>query len=67
VTRESITRDLEGMKARGFGGVMVVDAGGAEQGGNQQVPAGLCSAVRRGASCSTMHWLRRSGSASKSA
>ena len=40
VTRDSITRDLEQMKAKGFGGAIVVDAGGAEQRGNDQVPAG---------------------------
>jgi hypothetical protein len=40
VTRQSITRDLEQMKAKGYGGAMIVDAGGAEQRGNLQVPAG---------------------------
>ena len=40
VTRGSITRDLEEMKARGFGGVLLIDAGGAEQRGNRQVKAG---------------------------
>ena len=43
VTRASITRDLEGMKAKGFGGAILFDAGGAKQaymGGNDQVPAG---------------------------
>lgn len=40
VTRESITRDLEEMKAKGFGGALICDAGGAEQGGNDRVPAG---------------------------
>ncbi|HEY2584509.1 MAG TPA: glycosyl hydrolase [Tepidisphaeraceae bacterium] len=40
VTRESITRDLEGMKARGFGGAVIMDAGGAEQDGNDPVPHG---------------------------
>jgi hypothetical protein len=40
VTRQSITRDLEQMKAKGYGGAIVVDAGGAEQQGNQNVPAG---------------------------
>jgi hypothetical protein len=29
VTRESITRDLEQMKARGFAGAVIIDAGGA--------------------------------------
>ena len=40
VTRESITRDLEEMKAKGFGGAVIIDAGGANQWGNAQVPHG---------------------------
>ena len=40
VTRESITRDLEEMKAKGFGGAVIIDAGGADQWGNAQVPHG---------------------------
>ena len=40
VTQESITRDLEGMKAKGFGGAVIIDAGGADQWGNDQVPHG---------------------------
>lgn len=40
VTKEAITRDLEEMKARGFSGAMIFDAGGANQWGNNQVPAG---------------------------
>lgn len=40
VTKESITRDLEEMKAKGFGGALICDAGGATQDGNAQVPAG---------------------------
>ena len=40
VTKEAITRDLEQMQAKGFSGAMIFDAGGAEQRGNQQVPAG---------------------------
>jgi hypothetical protein len=42
VTRESITRDLEEMKAKGFGGAILCDAGGATQDGNAGVPAGPC-------------------------
>src|SRR5262252_2932177 len=38
--KEAITRDLEAMSAKGYGGALLVDAGGAEQRGNQQVPAG---------------------------
>ena len=40
VTAESITRDLEEMKAKGFGGALICDAGGATQDGNAPVPAG---------------------------
>ncbi|HWB83020.1 MAG TPA: glycosyl hydrolase [Bryobacteraceae bacterium] len=36
----TISRDLEQMKAKGYGGAILVDAGGAEQGGNRAVPAG---------------------------
>ncbi len=40
VTKESITRDLEQMKAKGFGGAVIIDAGGADQWGNAQTPHG---------------------------
>lgn len=40
VTKEAITRDLQEMKAKGYSGAMIFDAGGAEQRGNTQVPAG---------------------------
>ncbi|HNQ90122.1 MAG TPA: glycosyl hydrolase [Verrucomicrobiota bacterium] len=40
VTRNAITRDLEEMKDRGFGGALLCDAGGAEQDGNDRVPHG---------------------------
>lgn len=40
VTTNSITRDLEEMKAKGFGGAVIIDAGGANQWGNDQVPHG---------------------------
>ncbi|HEX9781763.1 MAG TPA: glycosyl hydrolase [Opitutaceae bacterium] len=40
VTRKAITRDLEEMKAKGFGGALICDAGGAEQRGNAQVTHG---------------------------
>jgi hypothetical protein len=39
-TKETITRDLEQMKAKGFGGVLLVDANGSNQNGNENVPAG---------------------------
>ena len=40
VTKESIIRDLVEMKAKGFGGALLCDAGGAEQDGNDKVPHG---------------------------
>lgn len=40
VNRQSITRDLEEMKAKGFNGACIFDAGGADQAGNNQVPEG---------------------------
>lgn len=39
-TADTITRDLEGMKSRGFGGAILVDADGSGQQGNLEVPAG---------------------------
>ena len=40
VTKEAITRDLEEMKAKGFSGACIVDAGGQDQQGNGTVPEG---------------------------
>lgn len=40
VTKASITRDLEEMRRQGLGGANIIDAGGAEQRGNRQVPHG---------------------------
>ena len=40
VTKAAITRDLEEMAAKGFGGALICDAGGAEQDGNATVPHG---------------------------
>jgi hypothetical protein len=40
VTQESITRDLEQMKAKGFNGALIFDADGSSQGNNASVPAG---------------------------
>jgi alpha-L-rhamnosidase len=39
-TRATITRDLEEMQKKGYGGVLLVDANGANQNGNDNVPAG---------------------------
>ena len=38
--KETITRDLEAMKAAGMGGANVIDAGGDTQEGNKRVPHG---------------------------
>jgi len=40
VTKASITHELEEMKAKGFGGALIMDAGGADLIGNDPVPAG---------------------------
>jgi len=40
VDRQAITRDLGEMAAKGFGGAVIFDAGGAEQRDNGRVPAG---------------------------
>ena len=37
---QTITRDLEAMKANGYGGAILIDGGGADQGNNAPVPAG---------------------------
>ncbi len=39
-TQAAITRDLEEMKAKGYGGALLVDAGGADQRDNRPVAAG---------------------------
>nr|MCU0750858.1 discoidin domain-containing protein [Akkermansiaceae bacterium] len=38
--KETITRDLEAMKANGLGGANVIDAGGDNQEGNRRLPRG---------------------------
>jgi hypothetical protein len=38
--KETITRDLEAMKANGIGGANIIDAGGDSQQGNRPVPHG---------------------------
>ena len=40
VTKEAITQDLEEMKAKGFSGACIFDAGGQNQRGNGDVPEG---------------------------
>ena len=40
VTTNAITRDLEAMQAKGFGGALICDADGASQDGNDRVPPG---------------------------
>lgn len=39
-TADTITRDLEGMKAKGYAGAILVDADGSGQQGNIEVPVG---------------------------
>jgi len=40
VTKQAITRDLEEMKAKGFGGALICDADGSAQRGNDRAPHG---------------------------
>ncbi len=40
VTKAAITRDLEEMKAKGFGGALICDADGSSQDGNERAPHG---------------------------
>lgn len=40
VTKEAITRDLEEMKSKGFGGALICDADGSAQDGNDRAPHG---------------------------
>ncbi len=40
VTTEALSRDLAEMQAKGLGGANIIDAGGADQRGNRQVPHG---------------------------
>ena len=40
VTKPAITRDLEEMKAKGFGGALICDADGSSQDGNDRAPHG---------------------------
>lgn len=40
ITKATIKYDLEQMKAKGYGGALLVDANGSNQGGNANVPAG---------------------------
>ncbi|MGN0201832.1 MAG: glycosyl hydrolase [Candidatus Cryptobacteroides sp.] len=47
VTEEAITSDLEAMKGKGFHGAMIFDAGGHNQRGHRDIPAGpLFGSVR---------------------
>lgn len=39
-TKEAVTRDLEEMKAKGFGGALICDADGSAQDGNERAPHG---------------------------
>src|SRR4051794_7591747 len=39
-TEEAITRDLQQMKAKGYGGALLVDADGSSQLGHRKAPAG---------------------------
>ena len=63
VTSNAITRDLEAMKAKGFGGAIICDADGASQDGNDKVPHGpaFFSPAWRGLFKHTLHEAGRLG------
>ncbi len=63
VTAAAITRDLEQMKAKGFGGALLCDANGASQIGNDTVPHGpdFFSAKWRELYKHTLHEANRLG------
>ncbi len=63
VTSNAITRDLEEMKAKGFGGAIICDADGASQDGNDKVPHGptFFSPAWRGLFKHTLHEADRLG------
>ena len=58
VTKASITQDLEQMKAKGFAGAVLIDAGGANQDGNDPVPHGPTFLRPNGASYTNIHCTR---------
>jgi len=61
VTKAAITRDLEGMREKGFGGAILCDANGAEQGGTHRFRTGQTSPRRLGASSIGTRCARRTG------
>ena len=65
VTKESITHDLEQMKAKGFGGAVIIDAGGADQWGNAQVRTVRRFSRPNGASFTNTRCARPTALASK--
>ena len=59
VTKAAITRDLEEMKAKGFGGALICDADGVEPGWQRACAARPDLSVRAsGASCSSTRFAR---------
>ena len=65
VTSNAITRDLEEMKAKGFGGALICDADGSSQDGNARAPHGPLSSRHLGGRSSGIPCTRRIGSAWK--
>jgi len=63
VTKEAITRDLEEMKGKGFGGALICDADGSSQDGNERVKHGpaFFSPEWRGLFKHTLHEAERLG------
>jgi hypothetical protein len=62
VAKESITRVLEQMHAKGFGAAVICDAGGDTQDGKRSVPPGpVFSSARNGAHSSAPPCMKRIG------
>lgn len=65
VTTQAITRDLEEMKTKGFGGAVIIDANGAAQEGNSPVPHGPAFFRRSGGLFTNTRWPWPIGSDSR--
>ena len=67
VTEQSITRDLEQMQAKGFGGAVLLDADGSSQDGNARAPHGPTFFSPSGAGSTNTRCARLDGWGWKSA
>lgn len=58
VTKDAITKDLEAMKSRNFQGAMIFDAGGHNQRGNKDIPAGPLFGSEEWTDLLSLLWMR---------